>query len=303
MHPFYPSGSHIDEQTSFVVIELIHEKSEMQASVASWRNAGLTVALVPTMGSLHDGHLSLVCQAATRADKVVVTIYVNRSQFSENEDFDHYPRTLHDDIAKLEKMGHCHCVYAPTKMYDDCHNTMVTPSGAARGLETTTRPHFFTGVATIVLKLFQHVPAHFAMFGEKDFQQLSVVRQMVRDLDLQMEIVGAKTVRDKNGVALSSRNHYLSESQAKIAPHLYAQLCLIAQQLKQGIAQETVLSDSKKALISKGFEDVEYLEICDALTLQPARDSLRNIRIMAAVRLGKTRLIDNIAFDDQDAIA
>ena len=175
---------------------------------------------------------------------------------------------------------------------------MVTPSGAAQGLETTMRPHFFTGVATIVLKLFQHVPAHFAVFGEKDFQQLSVVRQMVRDLDLQMEIVGAKTVRDKNGVALSSRNHYLSESQAKIAPHLYAQLCLIAQQLKQGINQETVLSDSKKALISKGFEDVEYLEICDAFTLQPARDSLRNIRIMAAVRLGKTRLIDNIAFDD-----
>ena len=280
------------------MIELIHEKSEIQASVANWRNSGLTVALVPTMGSLHDGHLSLVCQAATLADKVVVTIYVNRSQFSENEDFDHYPRTLHDDIAKLEKMGHCHCVYAPAKMYNDSHDTMITPSGAARGLETNTRPHFFTGVATIVLKLFQHAPAHFAMFGEKDFQQLSVVRQMVRDLDLQIKIVGVKTVRDKNGVALSSRNHYLSESQAKIAPHLYAQLCVIAKRLRQGDNQKTILADSKKALLSHGFENVDYLEICDALTLQPAGESLRDVRILAAVRLGKTRLIDNIALDD-----
>ena len=175
---------------------------------------------------------------------------------------------------------------------------MVTPSGAARGLETFTRPHFFTGVATIVIKLFQHVPAHFAIFGEKDFQQLSVVRQMVRDLDLQMEIVGAKTVRDKNGLALSSRNHYLSKAQAKIAPHLYAQLCIIAERLKQGDNQEAILAASKKALLSKGFEEVDYLEICDALTLQPATDSLKNVRIMAAVRLGKTRLIDNIALDD-----
>ena len=276
----------------------------MQAEVARWRDAGLSVALVPTMGSLHEGHLSLVQQAALQADRVVVSIYVNPSQFAENEDFDKYPRTLDDDVKKLEKTGQCHAVYAPSSMYDDQHNTMVVPAGAADGLESLTRPHFFTGVATIVLKLFQHVPAHIALFGEKDFQQLSVVRQMTQNLDLQIEIIGAATVRDTHGLALSSRNHYLSAYQLSIAPQLYQQLCIIAQRITQGDAQERVIADAQHALLNAGFDEVDYLEICDAVTLKPAQNNRQGpIRILAAVRLGKTRLIDNIALDQSDTLA
>jgi pantoate--beta-alanine ligase len=286
------------------VINIIHTKSEMQAEVARWRDAGLSVALVPTMGSLHEGHLSLVQQAALQADRVVVSIYVNPSQFTENEDFDKYPRTLDDDVKKLEKTGQCHAVYAPSSMYDDQHSTMVVPAGAADGLESQTRPHFFTGVATIVLKLFQHVPAHIALFGEKDFQQLSVVRQMTHNLDLQIEIIGAATVRDTHGLALSSRNHYLSADQLSIAPQLYQQLCIIAQRITQGDAQERVIADAQHALLNAGFDEVDYLEICDAFTLKPAQNNRQGpIRILAAVRLGTTRLIDNIALDQSDTLA
>ena len=286
------------------MINIIHTKSEMQAEVARWRDAGLSVALVPTMGSLHEGHLSLVQQAALQADRVVVSIYVNPSQFAENEDFDKYPRTLDDDVKKLEKTGQCHAVYAPSSMYDDQHSTMVVPAGAADGLESLTRPHFFTGVATIVLKLFQHVPAHIALFGEKDFQQLSVVRQMTHNLDLQIEIIGAATVRDTHGLALSSRNHYLSADQLSIAPQLYQQLCIIAQRITQGDAQEWVIADAQHALLNAGFDEVDYLEICDAVTLKPAQNNRQGpIRILAAVRLGTTRLIDNIALDQSDTLA
>ena len=286
------------------MINIIHTKSEMQAEVARWRDAGLSVALVPTMGSLHEGHLSLVQQAALQADRVVVSIYVNPSQFAENEDFDKYPRTLDDDVKKLEKTGQCHAVYAPSSMYDDQHSTMVVPAGAADGLESLTRPHFFTGVATIVLKLFQHVPAHIALFGEKDFQQLSVVRQMTQNLDLQIEIIGAATVRDTHGLALSSRNHYLSADQLSIAPQLYQQLCIIAQRITQGDAQERVIADAQHALLNAGFDEVDYLEICDAVTLKPAQNNRQGpIRILAAVRLGTTRLIDNIALDQSDTLA
>ena len=286
------------------MINIIHTKSEMQAEVARWRDAGLSVALVPTMGSLHEGHLSLVQQAALQADRVVVSIYVNPSQFAENEDFDKYPRTLDDDVKKLEKTGQCHAVYAPSSMYDDQHSTMVVPAGAADGLESLTRPHFFTGVATIVLKLFQHVPAHIALFGEKDFQQLSVVRQMTQNLDLQIEIIGAATVRDTHGLALSSRNHYLSADQLSIAPQLYQQLCIIAQRITQGDAQERVIADAQHALLNAGFNEVDYLEICDAVTLRPAQNNRQGpIRILAAVRLGTTRLIDNIALDQSDTLA
>lgn len=286
------------------MINIIHTKSEMQAEVARWRDAGLSVALVPTMGSLHEGHLSLVQQAALQADRVVVSIYVNPSQFAENEDFDKYPRTLDDDVKKLEKTGQCHAVYAPSSMYDEQHSTMVVPAGAADGLESLTRPHFFTGVATIVLKLFQHVPAHIALFGEKDFQQLSVVRQMTHNLDLQIEIIGAATVRDTHGLALSSRNHYLSADQLSIAPQLYQQLCIIAQRITQGDAQERVIADAQHALLNAGFNEVDYLEICDAVTLRPAQNNRQGpIRILAAVRLGTTRLIDNIALDQSDTLA
>ena len=286
------------------MINIIHTKSGMQDEVARWREAGLSVALVPTMGSLHEGHLSLVQQAALRADKVVVSIYVNPSQFGENEDFDKYPRTLDDDVQKLAQTGQCHAVYAPSSMYDDQHSTMIVPAGAADGLESLTRPHFFTGVATIVLKLFQHVPAHSAIFGEKDFQQLSVVRQMARNLDLQIDIIGAATVRDTHGLALSSRNHYLSADQLSIAPQLYQQLCIIAQRVRQGDAQELVIADARRALQNAGFDEVDYLEICDAVTLKPVQNNLQTpIRILGAARLGATRLIDNIALDETDALA
>ena len=194
---------------------------DMCRAIGEWREAGDTICLVPTMGAIHDGHLALVIAAKKTAKRVVVSIYVNPTQFAAGEDFGSYPRDFQADQQALEVAGGVDAIYAPPVMYRDQHATHIVPSGVALPMEGESRPNFFTGVATIVFKLFQHVPPDYAIFGEKDFQQLAVLRQMVADLNLPVSLITHPTVRESDGLALSSRNQYLSAKQRAIAPVLY----------------------------------------------------------------------------------
>lgn len=278
--------------------------SELRRMVGGWREAGERIALVPTMGALHEGHMELVKLARSRAGKVVVSIFVNPAQFAPHEDFDRYPRTLEADLDRLaEGGGGCDLVWAPAvdEMYPAGHATRVVPLGAAEGLETEFRPHFFGGVATVCCKLFNQVTPDFAIFGEKDYQQLAVMRQMVRDLDMPLEIVGAPTVREADGLALSSRNRYLSEAERQIAPAMYRALRTLAGSISgegAGVSTERVAFHANEAvrmLIAVGFHKVDYVAVRDAVTLAPHEAGKTGpLRLLAAAWLGKTRLIDNI---------
>ena len=280
------------------MIKLISEKEEMQRIIKAHKTYGRDIAIVPTMGGLHEGHLALIKQAALDCQIVIVTIYVNPTQFAAHEDLDSYPRTIETDLKKLAEQGLADIVYMPANMYSAHHATMIVPEGAAKGLEGVFRPHFFGAVATIVLKLFQHVPADKAYFGEKDYQQLAVVRQMVHDLDLPIEIKAVPTAREKSGLALSSRNSYLSEDEMKIAPQLYNQMRLAAMRLQKGDAPEKVIAEAKDALISEGFASIDYFELCDADTLVPLTILKKDARLFVALHLGKTRLIDNASIEE-----
>jgi len=257
------------------------------------RNA---VALVPTMGALHAGHLALVRQARKRARRVAVSIFVNPTQFAANEDFGSYPRTWNTDLAALaaEKVD---LVWAPSagEMYPAGFATRIEPAGAAKaGLEDKFRPHFFGGVATVVAKLFTQVRPDFALFGEKDYQQLRVITQMARDLDLRVKIVGVPTVREKDGLALSSRNAYLSAAERAAAPVLYRTLKLCASRIKKNIPIVDVLAVGRAAIEREGFA-LDYLEARHALTLAPVTSRKDGpLRLLVAGRIGKTRLIDNV---------
>ena len=258
---------------------------------------GVTTALVPTMGALHDGHLSLVRLAKRRAAKVIVSIFVNPTQFAPTEDFGSYPRTFEMDIAALGEAD-VELVWAPTAdvMYPEGFSTRIEPGGAAKaGLEDKFRPHFFGGVATVVAKLFTQVTPDVAMFGQKDYQQLRVVTQMAKDLDLPLKVVGLPTVRERDGLALSSRNAYLSEADRAVAPMLSRVLNSCATRINRREPVETVLEEGIAELRHAGFA-VDYLEARHALTLAPA-GSLKDgpIRLLVAAKLGKTRLIDNLA--------
>lgn len=269
--------------------------------VCGWRRAGQRVALVPTMGALHAGHLELVRLAKRRADKAVVSIFVNPAQFAPHEDLDRYPRTFEADLAGLASVG-CDLVWAPSvaEMYPAGHATKVVPAGAAEGLESDFRPHFFAGVATVCTKLFTQVAPDFAIYGEKDYQQLAVMRQLVRDLDLPLEIIGAPTVREADGLAMSSRNRYLSEAERKIAPALNAVLRRLADELRadvKGFSATAIAAlevGAAQEIAAAGFGKVDYIAVRDAETLGPPVAG-RPLRILAAAWLGKTRLIDNIA--------
>jgi pantoate--beta-alanine ligase len=270
---------------------------ELRSHVASWTKAGETAALVPTMGALHDGHLALVKMGQNVARRTIVSIFVNPTQFAPTEDFDKYPRTWDEDIAKLTAVG-ADLVWAPTAsaMYPAGFATYVTPEGAAQHLETDFRPHFFRGVATVCCKLFTQTGAQFAIFGEKDFQQLCVVRQMARDLDLPISIIGHATVRESDGLAMSSRNRYLSPAerqQALAMPHVLERVSVAA---ARGSALAGALAAGKKMLSDAGFGTIDYLVVRDAETLEPFDPaSGRPGRVLAAAWLGKTRLIDNMA--------
>jgi len=259
------------------------------------------IALVPTMGALHDGHISLVRLAKRRADKVVVSIFVNPTQFAPSEDFGAYPRTWNEDVAKLAAEN-VELIWHPETeaMYPAGFATRIVPEGAAVvGLEDRFRPHFFGGVATVVAKLLTQCRPDIAIFGEKDFQQLRVVAQMVRDLDLGVRVIGARTVRERDGLARSSRNVYLSNEERRVAPELYRALKEVAARLRAGGRPEAAIAGGAKIITTAGFA-LDYLELRHAETLAPVtsvkgRGKDAPKRILVAARLGKTRLIDNIA--------
>ena len=270
-------------------------------AISDWRAAGDTVCLVPTMGAIHDGHLALVAAGKKTAERVVVSIYVNPIQFTIGEDFDSYPRNFHADQQLLEVVKGVDAIYAPPVMYRDQHATHIVPSGVALPMEGESRPHFFTGVATIVFKLFQHVPADYAIFGEKDFQQLAVLRQMVNDLDLPISLIGHPTVRDSDGLALSSRNQYLSAEQRAIAPLLYQTLGKSAAEILAGVHILQSLDKAKHQLLAAGFTKIDYLDLRDAISLAPSLTAKADDRLFVAAWLGETRLIDNCAIGSQSA--
>ena len=255
-----------------------------------------TVALVPTMGALHAGHLALVRLARRRADRVVVSIFVNPAQFAPNEDFSSYPRTWDADVMALSQLG-VDAIWAPSvaTMYPEGFATKITPGGPAlAGLEDKFRPHFFGGVCTVVAKLLLQVAPDFATFGEKDYQQLKVVTAMARDLDIPTKILGLPTLREKDGLAMSSRNAYLSADERAVAPTLYRVLTECAARLKAGKPIAATLADSEAQIERAGFA-VDYLEARHADTLAPIRSVADGpTRLLVAARLGRTRLIDNI---------
>ena len=274
---------------------VVRSIADVRALVAGWRAAGLKVALVPTMGALHAGHVSLVEIARRQADRVVVSIFVNPTQFAPTEDFSKYPRTFEADLEKLSAIG-AEAVYAPPveAMYPPGAATTVSVAGpATAGLEDVTRPFHFAGVATIVAKLFTQVGPDVAVFGEKDFQQLAVVRRMAADLDLPVEVVGAPTVREADGLAMSSRNVYLSADERATAPALHRILQEAVAALGKGLAAEAALAEARTAIAAAGF-DLDYLDLRAADDLGPPRPGVP-WRLLVAAMLGQTRLIDNIA--------
>lgn len=268
----------------------------LRRTVDGFRAKGASVALVPTMGALHEGHINLVRLARRRADRVVVSIFVNPTQFAPHEDLASYPRTFKADAAKLAAEG-VDVVWNPdaTTMYPDGFATRIAPEGpAVAGLEDRFRPHFFGGVATVVTKLFTQVAPDIAVFGEKDYQQLKVVTRMARDLDLRVRIVGMPTVRERDGLAMSSRNVYLSPEERRTAPVLYRTLKQCAARLRDGATVATTMRKGEQEISRAGFK-VDYLEARHAETLAPVK-SIKDgpLRLLVAARLGTTRLIDNI---------
>ncbi len=258
------------------------------------RNA--TLALVPTMGALHDGHVSLVRLAKKRAKRVAVSIFVNPTQFAAHEDLGSYPRTWKEDIARLTAEG-VDLVWNPdaTTMYPDGFATRIAPEGPAlAGLEDKFRPHFFGGVATVVAKLFTQARPDMAFFGEKDFQQLQVVARMARDLDLGVKVIGAPVIRERDGLAMSSRNVYLSPDERRTAPVLHQTLKATSKRMRAGDAFKTALADGAARIRDAGFA-LDYLEARHAGTLAPITSfSEGPIRLLVAAKIGTTRLIDNI---------
>ena len=276
-------------------MQIFRDIPALRSAVAALKSDGL-VALVPTMGALHDGHIALVEEARRHADHVVVSIFVNPRQFGPNEDLDAYPRREAKDAQMLQAAGVA-ILWAPTVevMYPDGHATNISLSGVTEGLDGAARPGHFDGVATVVTKLFNQVQPNVALFGEKDYQQLAVVRRMVRDLDLPVEIVGVPTQRAEDGLALSSRNAYLSEDERHNALALPRALGEAARQMEKGAAVDAAIARAIAMLAAHGFDPVDYVSLCDAQTLEPITVLDRPARLLGAARLGRTRLIDNIA--------
>jgi pantoate--beta-alanine ligase len=274
----------------------LHTVAELRAQLGAWRRAGQRIALAPTMGNLHRGHLRLMEQGRARADRVVASVFVNPLQFGPNEDFERYPRTLAADQTALAGAG-VDLLFAPsvTEIYPRGRDVLssVHVPGASEGLDGAHRPGHFDGVATVVSILFNLVQPDIALFGEKDYQQLAVIRQMVADLHLPVDIVGVPTERDADGLALSSRNQYLSGAERARAPALHAALQAVATALKDGRRDfESIAEEQCSDLISKEF-DVQYLAIRRADLGAPEAGTTRYV-VLVAAKLGATRLIDNL---------
>lgn len=269
--------------------------ASLRRQVREWRAAGDRIALVPTMGALHVGHIALVRAARRRASRVMVSIFVNPTQFGPKEDLSRYPRTLADDLAKL-RAARADLVYVPAvaDMYPEGFSSTVSVAGPALGLETDFRPTHFAGVATVVAKLLVQAAPDLAMFGEKDYQQFKVVTRMARDLDLPVNIVGVPTVREADGLALSSRNVYLSADDRRAAPALYRALTDAAAAIASGEEVGSAVERARTLVKRSGFA-LDYLEARHAETLAPiATLSDGPIRLLVAARIGATRLIDNV---------
>ena len=261
------------------------------------RRAGETIGMVPTMGALHDGHLTLVSELAKVVDRVVVSIFVNPTQFGPNEDYTRYPRTETEDLAKLSRLG-VDVAYMPTPdvMYPNGFTTEVSVGGSlTQVLDAVARPGHFTGVATVVSKLLIQAMPDVAAFGEKDYQQLQIIRRMVTDLNLPVEIMPVPTVRDEHGLALSSRNAYLSPEELVSARQLNKILARAGRRLRQGATGTAATEQAKQELLAAGFATVDYVAFADPDTLAPLETFEGRGRLLAAARLGKTRLIDNMA--------
>jgi len=270
----------------------------LRETVAGWRRQGFTVGFVPTMGALHEGHLTLVREAGQRADRIVASVFVNPTQFAAHEDLGTYPRQEAQDAELLAGAG-CHLLFAPTveAMYPDGFSTSVDVGVPSQGLETDFRPHFFGGVAVVVAKLLNQVQADVAVFGEKDYQQLLVVRRMARDLDIPTEIIGAPTERDGHGLALSSRNACLSELELATARRLNGVLAEAGALATARRPLAGVEHDAHAALLKAGFDRIDYVAVRRADDLAAFRDGIVDApaRVLAAAWLGRTRLIDNSA--------
>lgn len=282
-------------QTKPSEMRVITRIAELHEAIADYKQQDERVGFVPTMGNLHAGHLDLVDKAMAQSDRVVVSIFVNPTQFDRSDDLVAYPRTMNEDLAQLARLG-VDLVFSPepAEMYP--HGGLVTEvdvPAISHLLEGESRPGHFKGVATVVCKLFNIVMPDVAVFGQKDFQQLALIKQMVTDLDMPIEIIGAPTVRESNGLAMSSRNNRLSTEQLRIAPLLYQVLKQLEAQLRQGDFNLLAQQDAMQALAESGFKP-DYIKVCSATTLLPANESDQDVVILAAAYLGDIRLIDNL---------
>lgn len=276
-------------------IIIVRTIAELRRHIATWRADGLSVGLVPTMGALHDGHFSLVEQSIKTTDRTVTTLFVNPKQFGPHEDLDVYPRDEAADVAALAEKG-VHMLFAPSldEMYAEESVTAISVPGIGDVLEGAFRPGFFTGVATVVAKLLIQALPDRAFFGEKDYQQLRVITRMTEDLDIPVEIVGCPIVREEDGLALSSRNAYLSPEERKNAPALGQALQKVKDELAAGTSITATVEAAKASLLNGGFTKVDYIAVCDRNSLEELETPTKEARILGAAWLGKTRLIDNL---------
>ena len=277
-------------------MQIVRQLDPLRDALAEFRKAGLKIGLVPTMGALHAGHMRLVEVAMEQCDAVVASIFVNPAQFGEDEDLDAYPRQEAVDAALLEAAG-VKLLWAPTadQVYPSGYATNVSVSGISDGLCGAARTGHFDGVATVVAKLFNQIGPDAAFFGEKDYQQLAVIRRMARDLDFDHDIIGVPTVRDPDGLALSSRNAYLTAEQRASAVALPEAMGEAAKAIAAGGKVATILADAKARMLSSGFHKIDYIELRDANTLAALDVFTKPARLFAAAHIGRTRLIDNIA--------
>lgn len=277
-------------------MQIIRELALLREAVEMLKNGGRKrIALVPTMGALHEGHLALVDEARANADHVVASIFVNPKQFGAHEDLNSYPRREATDAKLLTDRG-CDLLWIPTveEIYPDGFATNISVSDVSGGLCGAARPGHFDGVATIVAKLFNQVQPDVAIFGEKDYQQLAVIRRMARDLNFNIDIIGVPTQRDTDGLALSSRNAYLTDEERKAAHALPRALGQAASRIEKGGDVAEALDKARAALAAAGFDPIDYVELRDAVTLEPVSNAKQPARLLAAAKIGQTRLIDNI---------
>jgi pantoate--beta-alanine ligase len=283
---------------AFLPVQILRDLPALRAALGALRADGRPVALVPTMGALHDGHMALVEEARRLAGHVVASIFVNPKQFGPNEDLSAYPRREASDAKLLTEAGVA-ILWAPTVgvMYPDGFASNLSVSGITQGLDGAARPGHFDGVATVVAKLFNQVQPDIALFGEKDYQQLAMIRRMVADMDFPIDIVGLPTQRATDGLALSSRNTYLTDEERKAALALPRALGEAVRELEHGAPVAAALDRAIAALTAHGFGPIDYVTLCDAATLEPMTALDRPARLLAAARMGKTRLIDNLPVD------